>query len=207
MRFALLLAPAAVLILLAGCSGTGGHRAATPSATAAPTSPALTSASPTPTPSPTATTPLLTGAAVKPGEVPPTEDPHFITDDSGGAIAFAGYFYRALDWSIATTNANLLRPISDPSCVECQKFIDEIDAFAAKGGHSEGARILATKFAPAHGDLVQSQFVIQVTLTQEPEVFVNADGTRSTPSPPTNPTVSYLYMDWQNSDFVALGIG
>jgi Family of unknown function (DUF6318) len=206
MRFAILLLPASALILLTECSGSGSHPDSTPSATAVPSSSA-TSASATPTPSPTATTPLLTGAAVKPGEVPPTEDPHFITDDQGGAITFAGYFFRALDWSIATTNPNLLRAISAPSCATCQGYIHDIDAVAAKGGHSEGSRISAYEFAPAHGDLVAAQFVIQVTLTQQPQVLVSADGTRSTPPPPNNPVVTYVYMDWQNGNFIALGLG
>jgi hypothetical protein len=72
MRFAILVVPTAVLILLAGCSGSGSHSGATPSVSAVPTDPATTSASDSPTPSSTATSPLLTGPDVKPGEVPPT---------------------------------------------------------------------------------------------------------------------------------------
>ena len=171
MRFAILLAPAAALILLAGCSGSGYHASSTPSVSAVPTDPATTSASPTPTPSPTATTPLLTGAAVKPGEVPPTLDPHFRTDDSGGAIAFAGYFYRALDWSIATTNPNLLRAISAPTCKTCQGYIHDIDALAASGSHSEGGRLLRDSVcAEPTATVAKSDFVIQVKITQQQEV-------------------------------------
>jgi Family of unknown function (DUF6318) len=206
MRFAILLLPASALILVAGCSGSRGHAASTPSATAVPTSPATTSASATP--SPTATTPLLTGAAVKPGEVPPTEDPHFIIDDIGGAIGFASYFYEALDWSIATTNANLLRPISASTCKACQRYIQEIDALSSTGGHSEGARLSAVKFAPAHGDLVQATYVVQVTITQDAQVIVGADGSRTSVAPPSpNPNINYLYVSWGEGSFVAVGIG
>jgi hypothetical protein len=204
MRFTFLLLPAAALILV-GCSGSGAHRPSMPSVTAEQTSPETTSASATP--SPTATTPLLTGAAVKPGEVPPTLDPHFRTDDSGGAIAFAGYFYRALDWSIATTNPNLLRAISAPSCKPCTKYIQEIDALAAAGGHSEGARLQVSAYAPAEGDLLKADYVIQVTINQAPQVLVAKNGTRATPSPPSNPAINYLYMSWDNGGFVATEIG
>jgi hypothetical protein len=144
---------------------------------------------------------------VKPGEVPPTEDPHFITDDSGGAIAFAGYFYRALDWSIATTNANLLRAISAPSCKTCQGYIHDIDALAASGGHSEGGRLLATAFAPTDGTVAESDFVIQVTITQQQEVIVDAGGASSRPPAPINPATNYLYVSWNNGDFEAIEIG
>jgi hypothetical protein len=206
MRFAILLLSASALILLTGCSGSGGHPASTPSATAVPSSPA-TSASATPTPSPTATTPLLTGAAVKPGEVPPTEDPRFITDDSGGAIGFANYFYQALDWSIATTNPNLLRAISAPTCTTCQGYIHGIDALAASGGHSEGGRLIATAFAPTDGTVAKSDFVIQVTITQQQELIVDASGASSSAPAPINPATNYLYVSWNNGDFEAIEIG
>ncbi len=204
-----ILAAVGACFLLIGCGGGRSPSAASssiPDPAPSNTGP-MTVSSPTPTPSPTATTPLLTGAAVKPGEVPPTLDPHFITHDSGGAIAFAGYFYRALDWSIATTNANLLRSISSPDCNQCQQYIREIDAFAATGGHSEGGRLIAFAFAPAHGDLTKSDFVIQVMANQEPEVFVDTVGGRTTPAPPPNPATNYLYMTWDNGAFQAVGIG
>jgi hypothetical protein len=192
---------------LVACGGSSHsvRTSAAPTPSSAPTSSAASSSAPAS--SPTATTPLLTGAAVKPGEVPPTQNPKFITDDSAGAISFAGYFYRALDWSIATSNPNLLRPISAASCAPCSRYINEIDAFAAAGGHSEGARVTAFQFAPAQGNLVKSDFVVQVTLNQMPQVLVSADGSRSTPPAPTNPSIVYLYIDWANGRFQAVEIG
>jgi Family of unknown function (DUF6318) len=195
MRFSFLLVPAA-LILLSGCSGPGGHPASTPSATAAPTGPATTSASATPTPSPTATTPLLTGAAVKPGEVPATEDPHFITDDSGGAIAFAGYFYRALDWSIATTNPNLLRAISAPPCTGCQQYIQKLDRLAAEGGRTESGRLSVSSYAPIDGSFVQADYVIEVSINQDPNIVVDGSGDRETFTPTATPAINDLYVSW-----------
>jgi Family of unknown function (DUF6318) len=201
MRFPYLLAPAAALILLAGCSGSG-HQASTPSVTAQPTSPATTKASATPTPSSTATSPLLTGADVKPGEVPPTLDPHFITDDEYGAIAFAGYFYRALDWSIATTNPNLLRAISAPSCSGCQKDIQMLDRFAAEGRHSE-ARLSESGASRVNDTLVPAEFVMQVTIDQQADVTVDANGSSTTYAPAVRSAISYLYVKWQNGSFIA----
>jgi hypothetical protein len=138
--------------------------------------------------------------------VPPTENPHFITNDSGGAISFAGYFYRALDWSIATTNANLLRAISAPTCVYCQDYIRKIDALAASGGHSEGARLIASQFAPGEGTYVPADYAIKVTLTQDPQIIVQSDGARATYAPTVSPTINYLYVTWKDGDFIAVGI-
>jgi Family of unknown function (DUF6318) len=73
----------------------------------------------------------LTGAAVRPGELPPTISSYVDHDNASGALAFAAYFYKALDWSIATTNPNLLRAISAPQCSTCEYYIHGLDALAA----------------------------------------------------------------------------
>jgi hypothetical protein len=132
-------------------------------------------------------------------------DPHFRTDDSGRAIAFAGYFFRALDWSIATTNANLLRAISAPSCSGCQEYIQQLDRFAATGKHSI-ARLSVSAYAPVTGHLEKADLVIQVTVSQQPDVLVNADGSSETNGPALVGSILYLYMDWQNGSFVALDL-
>jgi Family of unknown function (DUF6318) len=137
--------------------------------------------------------------------MPPTQDPHFITDDSGGAIAFAGYFYKALDWSIATTNANLLRAISAPTCKSCQGYIQMLDRSAAAGEHSD-ARLMVSAYAPVTGDLVQADFVVEVTIDQQPDVIVSANGATATNGPALTGAINDLYMDWQNGSFIALEI-
>ena len=48
--------------------------------------------------------------------------------------------------------------------------------------------------------------MIQVTLTQEPQVFVSADGSRHSIAPPKNPAVTYLYMRWNNGRWQAAEI-
>jgi hypothetical protein len=108
---------------LAACSGSSGGPDPSFSFSPAPSFPTRSSPAASSGPdsrtvaqSPTGTSPVLTGAGVKPGEKPPIFDRRFLTHDQGGAIAFTSYFYRALDWSIATTNANLLRPMSAPTC-------------------------------------------------------------------------------------------
>jgi Family of unknown function (DUF6318) len=189
------------LILVAECSGSGGHAAATPSVTAEPSSPATTSESATP--SPTATTPLLTGADVKPGEVPPTEDPRFITDDSGGAVSFASYFYKALDWSIATTSPNLLRAISATTCTGCQEYIQKLDRLAAAGGHTESGRLRVSSYAPVEGTFVHADYVIEVSIDQDSNVVIDGAGDRETFAPTSNPAVNDLYVSWVDGSFQA----
>jgi hypothetical protein len=111
-----------------------------------------------------------------------------------------------LDWSLATTNANLLRAISAPTCVYCQDYIRKIDALAASGGHSEGARLSASKFSPGPGTEYAADYAIEVTFTQDPQIVVQSDGARATYSPPVSPTINYLYVSWKDGDFIAIEI-
>jgi hypothetical protein len=178
--------------------------ATVPAATVSPSSaPPTTSTHP----SATATTPLLTGAAVRPGETPPTIDTYVNHDNASGALAFAAYFYRALDWSIATTNPDLLRPISASTCTECERYIHEIDDVEAAGGYSRGGRIDVTNLAIAHGNLVKADFVVQVMAWQETQVLVSSAGASPTSYPSgAGPATNYLYVSWRNG-WQALEIG
>ncbi len=97
-------------LLVLGLAACGGAATAGHPANSVPPSPtgssgsavgsggsAASSASPTASVSPTSTTPLLTGAAVKPGEVPPLYLQDAKSDDISGALSFAYYFYKAVD--------------------------------------------------------------------------------------------------------------
>jgi hypothetical protein len=180
-------------------AATPTPRIATPTTTA--------TATPAPTAAATATTPLLSGPAVLPGQIPPTHSSYENHDNAAGALAFAAYFYKALDWSIATTNPNLLRPISAPTCTACRHYIDGLDSLAAAGGHSDGGRMQATNYVIAHGDLVKADYVVQVTATQGVEVITRPDAAPSTYGPTTEQFVNYLYIAWRDATWQALEIG
>jgi hypothetical protein len=195
---------------LAACSHSLSHPAdstsapaVTPTTTAAPSSaPATASA----TAAPSATTPLLTGAAVSPGETPPTMNAYAKQHNADGALAFAAYFYRAVDWSIATTNPDLLRPISAPSCQPCQQYIHGLDSLATAGGHSEGGRLRATSFSIANGDLVKADFDVKVTIDQQVNVIISPGKPAASYSRSPNPGINYLYIRWSDG-WQALDIG
>jgi hypothetical protein len=187
---------------LVGCSHSATHTADSTSAlatTPTTTTPPTSASTPTATAVPTATTPLLTGAAVRPGEAPPTIDTYVNHDNSSGALAFAAYFYKALDWSIATTNPDLLRPISAQSCTACNSYIQGLDALASAGGYSEGGRIQATSFEITEGNVVKADYVVEVTIHQRVEVIVSPGGPPSTYPPKADPLTTYIYMDWRGA--------
>jgi hypothetical protein len=197
---------------LIGCSHTPSRdNPSTVTAGAAAPTPATTvttapSVAPTPSAAPTATTPLLTGAAVRPGEVPPTISSYVDHDTAAGALAFAAYYYKALDWSIATTNPNLLRNISATTCTACQSFIQGLDALAATGGYSQGGRGYVTQFVIVKDTFVNADYTVKVTVRQENETIVNPGAAPTTYPYGSKPAINYLYMDWKGSRWQAVQI-
>src|SRR5882757_6312243 len=136
-RWVRLLVVAAVLAsvgMAAACTGSGGG-----SDTFTPPPPTSIVTSPSPTPSRTG--PLTTGPGVSPSEQPPQLGPFEKQHTSAGAISFAGFYIKALDWSYATSDPYLLKQISAPSCEYCQKAITGLEKVQAGGGHITGSRI------------------------------------------------------------------
>jgi hypothetical protein len=195
---------------LAACGGSADNFSTVSPTPSAPGSRSASgSASASPTAAPTQTGPLLTGHGVSPGEVPPTRSSFSLQHNSDGALAFAAYFYRALDWSIATTDPYLLRQISAPTCIGCNKYINAMTALEHAGGYSVGGRGHATSFALVHGDSrVTAEFTVQVTLIQQSQVVVTSPGAPATTySNSGNPETNFLYVSWGNAGWQAIEIG
>ncbi len=81
----------------------------------------------------------MTGAGVSPGEKPPVRSDQSKAHTADGALEFGAYFYRALEWSIATTNSYLLKQISAATCEGCNDYIKTIDDLAARHGDRAAA--------------------------------------------------------------------
>jgi Family of unknown function (DUF6318) len=193
---------------LAACGGSADNFSTVSPTPSAPGSRSASgSASASPTAAPTQTGPLLTGHGVSPGEVPPTRSDASKQHTSDGAISFAFYFYRALDWSIATTNSYLLRQISATTCQSCNTYINEINKVEAAGGYSTGARITIDEVARVQDTLVPAEYVMQVELHQSPQVLVTSAGAvPSTYSGTGKQNTSQLYLGWGPSGWQALEI-
>jgi hypothetical protein len=205
-----LIALAACAAALVACGGSAENLSTvSPAPSAVPSSRSTSSASATPTTPPTQTAPLLTGHGVTPGEVPPTRSAFSLQHNSDGALAFAAYFYKALDWSIATTDPYLLRQISAPTCIGCNKYIASMDAIKAAGGFSTGGRGTLTAEQLVTGDgRVQAQYTVQVTLTQTTQVVVTSSGAAPTTYPhDASAVTNFLYVSWAANGWQAVEIG
>ena len=152
-----------------------------------------TSATPTPTP----TGPKTTGAGVRPGEHPPVLDAIAKQHSSTGAIEFAVYYIKALDWSLATTDPYLLKQISAPGCKACEGYIKALSELAAQGGAVRGGRITfrSSRLLDSTGD-VTADYIVEMAYIQAPltRVFPTASPSKDSTAPTTYH--SHVFVSW-----------
>jgi hypothetical protein len=180
---------AVLAVLAAACDG-GGNRpkpsdASTPVATAAST-----------TPSAPRTGPLTTGPGVQPGDKPPVLPDAAKQHTSTGALLFADYYFKAFDWSVATNDPYLVESISGPSCSACQRVIKGLRSFANEGAILRGGRIHVQSAKIVTGTFrVQSEYVVEISLNQDPEVVSHPSSAPSRVAPVTN-DISLVFVSW-----------
>jgi hypothetical protein len=157
-----------------------------------------TSATVTPTP----TGPKTTGAGVRPGERPPVLDAIAKEHSSTGALEFAVYYVKALDWSLATTDPYLLKQVSAASCKTCEGYIEALSELAAQGGMVQGGRIRlrSWRLLDGAGD-VTADYIVDVTYTQAPltRVFPTASPSKDSTAPTTYH--SHLFVSWTGTSW------
>ena len=192
------LRPALAVLLAAGlvaCGGGGGTSdpSLSPSLTMPPSS---ATPSPTPSSSPLRTGPLTTGAGVAPDEKPPVMNTLAKEHSRLGAVAFAVYFIKALDWSKATSDPYLLQSISSSACVSCKTDINNLIALRAKRGYLRSGRLKidSSQILQDHAD-IRADYTIKFVLTQAPVVVVTPAAT-TTQIPTAKTFASYVYVSW-----------
>lgn len=185
------------MVLLAGCGGESGS--VQPPA-------ASTSASATPAPSPTG--PLTTGPGVLPGEKPPVMPPEAREHTPEGALAFASYFMKALDWSAATNDTYLVQQISDQSCSACQRDIAAAKALLMEGARELGGRTRTLEAKIVQGTFtIQSDQVVEVVTQDEPVVIARPGAAPSTAVPALARDTSLVFVTWMRDGWRIVGQG
>ena len=170
---------AVVTLVAAACGGSAAELPSTSSVASGPVSSAIS----TPAVSPTS------GPKVRPGERPPAMPAAAKQHTQEGALAFAGYFIRALDWSIATTDPTSLEAMSAPECKACHSYITELNKLRAEGGRIQGGRITLSSASadPSPRDR-PSEYQIAVKYVQDPDYVIRPS---SLPSPDGTASKTY----------------
>jgi Family of unknown function (DUF6318) len=194
---------AVVTLIAAACGGGGG--AAEPPSTSSLASVPVSSATATPAMSPTS--PATGGPNVRPGERPPAMPAAAKQHTQEGALAFAGYFIRALDWSIATTDPSLLVPISSPSCAACNSYISRLNSLRRARGYLQGGRLKLISEKIATGSFsIRSDYVI-VTRTYQEAVLLISPRVKPSHISDAIQDESRVYVVWARNGWIAVEQG
>lgn len=187
------------MVLFAGACGSGGgssgppsHPTPTPSVSATGPSETVSAA-----PLPSRTGPLRTGPGVRPGETPPVLSESAKQHTPTGALLFADYFVRALDWSVATNDTYLLAQISAPSCTACQRDINAVVTLRREGAHERGGRTkLISSQLVAGAFKVRADYVVEIVTKDDAIVVVRPEAAPSTVAPAVARDRSFVFVSW-----------
>jgi hypothetical protein len=115
-----------------------------------------------------------------------------------GALLFAGYYFKALDWSIATNDPYLVEKISDGTCGSCKRYIQGLNQLAAMNSRQDGGRIRVRSAKLVSGSFrFKSEFVVEVDVSEDQAVLI-----RPSRAPSTTPAARYdslVFVSWRNS--------
>jgi hypothetical protein len=142
--------------------------------------------------------PISTGANVRPGEKPPSLSPVGKTNTAAGALAFADYWMRTLDWGYATTDSTLAKSAFAEQCTGCARFVGIFDNARAKGVHFRGGRssVISSKLQP-NDHHYGATAVDDVTISIGALQAIDAGG-HVVEDDPEHPTVVYrVWLRWK----------
>lgn len=196
MRGRVIAAVCAAVLGVAGCtsntSGQPDDRSASPSGSIF-VSPASTAAAPIPSI-------VTTGPNVRPGEKPPVLDAIGRTNTNAGALASADFWFRALDWAYATTNAALVKPLYLSACKECARFVAIFDEAQQKLETLRGGRIHLQNSAIV--STAAQSAAIDVTFQQGPVREIDACGHVVGATLGTSTVTYRTYLTWSGSKWL-----
>lgn len=162
-------------LLLAGCGGSAGRDPA-PSSAARSSGPPASSVARSAPPSPAAPTvpadvpttgPNLRFAGEKPPVMPVAATQH----TRAGAVAFAEFFIKTIDWGYATTNSAYMRHYFADSCTVCAGLAKGLEEQASNGNHFIGDRFTIqpasdVRSGGAHAAEYTAQLTFDVTSSE-----------------------------------------
>lgn len=171
----------------------------TPTSSGSSSAPTTASQHPSKSPHSSRSGPLTTGPIVRPAEMPPVMPPTARRHSREGAVAFTEYFFKALDWSIATNDAYLLTVVSARSCRTCQREIDGAKHLKASGSKQVSGRFTIVSISRASGHFdIRANYAFHVVTRDDPIVTQKPGSPPSTVAPATPRDASFAFVNWTN---------
>jgi hypothetical protein len=141
---------------------------------------------------------------VRAGERPPVMPLAATKHTQAGAVAFAKFFMRTIDWGFATTSGSYIRHYYASSCVECANHADSLDATRKAGEFYVGGRFTLTDArAAAVGDHHADQSAVvtfdltSVEMLDTQDRFINADVAHSG-------LREQIWLSWRSSHWIVV---
>jgi hypothetical protein len=203
--------------LLAGCTGsTPGSPAEQSSGDPVSVSPTISSAASTGATG-TTSSPAIVSTAVPSdvpttgpnllhkGERPPVMPLAATKHTAAGAVAFAKFFIRTIDWGYATTSSAYMRHYYEPSCITCRSIAKAIDTQAAKRHHFRGDRLSIRAADLTGGFGATAAVTVTFRVSSVEVVDVRGDFVDASPAVTLRNVVTarWLSRHWRVADLVA----
>jgi len=151
---------------------------------------------PRPTATPTRTGPLTTGPNVRPGETPPARSADSLKHDVSGALYFAEYYMKAVDWSIATNDPFPVAQVSAPNCVACNQFVASMNTIIRERHTISGARVtLVSSLVQFKKYDITADYAVQIRTRQNTAIERDARG-HQVSSHPGETDDSLVFVVW-----------
>jgi hypothetical protein len=153
----------------------------------------------TPSPEPTQSEPLTTGPNVRPGEKPPRLGAVGTEHNAVGATVAGAYYFRALDWTIATNDDFLIRRLGLPSCGACNRVHQGLLALRAKDEEEIGGRInIESAVVSSNQYKIDYEYAVRVTYHEGAVRLRDSDGTVRTTQPDARHQVDIVFLAWRS---------
>jgi hypothetical protein len=119
-----------------------------------------------------------------------------------GALVFAGYYFKAFDWGVATTDPYLVQRISAPSCTACARYSNGLRTLRRQGGFVRGGRVSVDSARTVTGTFrMKSDYVVEVTCHEEAVVLVHPSSAPSTAQGAVKNDVSLVFVSWADYEW------
>ena len=191
-----------VTLVAAACGGGAAKSPPTSSVISLPITSPKANASATPT------SPATTSPNVRPGERPPTMPVAAKEHTKEGALAFATFYIKALDWAIATMDTSLVKGISAPTCQTCNGEISAISDLKQAGGHVQGGRYDVESAQVSLDHLsVKADYAIRLQLVQGAlsRAYPSSSPTVESPTPVSY--MSFVFVSWLTRGWIIMEQG
>jgi hypothetical protein len=149
------------------------------------------------------TGPLATGPNTRPGEKPPTVGGYDRRHDDLGATQFAAYYFKALDWAIATNDDWIVRRISAESCQACRRVSVGLSALRARDTIQLGGRI-QLRSAVIERQRYKRHYdrAVRVTYDEQAVWLLHSDGSRRQTQAAVIGDSSIVFLVWQSGRWI-----